>query len=186
MFFPQAIPEVILVKPKRHEDARGYFAETFHAERFAAGGVAGPFVQDNCSLSRQQGVIRGLHFQIPPAPQAKLVRCARGAILDVAVDIRAGSPTYGRHVAAELTADNGWQLYVPVGFAHGFATLTPDAEAHYKVSGYYAPDCDRGVAFDDPALAIAWPVDRSSAVLSDKDRALPRLADLPSFFRYGA
>ena len=114
------------------------------------------------------------------------MRCTRGAILDVAVDIRAGSPTFGKHVAAELTADNGWQLYVPVGFAHGFATLVPDTEVQYKVTGYYAPECDRGLAFDDPALGIDWPVGRDKAVLSDKDRAQPLLADLPEHFRYGA
>ncbi|MEQ8934408.1 MAG: dTDP-4-dehydrorhamnose 3,5-epimerase [Amphiplicatus sp.] len=186
MFFPQSIPEVILIKPKRFGDERGFFSETFHDARFEENGVHGPFVQDNHSLSRQKGVVRGLHFQIPPTPQAKLVRCTRGAILDVAVDIRAGSPTFGKHVAAELTADNGWQLYVPVGFAHGFATLVPDTEVQYKVTGYYAPDCDRGLAFDDPALGIDWPVGRGDAVLSDKDRAQPLLAGLPEHFRYGA
>lgn len=185
MFFPQSIPEVVLVKPKRHGDDRGFFVEAFHAERFEQNGVHGPFVQDNHSLSRQKGVVRGLHFQIPPTPQAKLVRCTRGAILDVAVDIRAGSPTYGEHVAVELTAENGWQLYVPVGFAHGFATLVPDTEVQYKVTGYYAPDCDRGIAFDDPALGIDWPVDRASAILSEKDRTLPPLSASPPQFRYG-
>lgn len=184
MFFPQDIPEVILVKPKRHEDERGYFVETFHDARFAAGGVVGPWVQDNCSLSRARGVVRGLHFQAPPSPQAKLVRCSKGAILDVAVDIRAGSPTYGRHVAVELTAENGWQLYVPVGFAHGFSTLAPDTEVQYKVSGFYAPDCDRGIAHDDPALGIDWRTAPEARVLSDKDRKLPLLSAAPPSFRY--
>lgn len=184
MFEPQAIPDVILVTPKRYEDARGYFEETFHAARYEQAGIAGPFVQDNHSLSRQRGVIRGLHFQIPPQPQAKLVRCTRGAILDVAVDIRVGSPTFGKHVAAELSAANGRQLFVPVGFAHGFCTLEPDTEVQYKVTGYYAPDCDRGLAFDDPALGVDWPVASDAAILSEKDRGWPRLDALPAYFRY--
>lgn len=182
MFYPQAIADVVLVKPKRHEDARGFFAETFHDSRFGDGGVKGPFVQDNHSLSRAAGVVRGLHFQAAPSPQAKLVRCTRGAIVDVAVDIRRGSPTFGKHVAVELTAENGWQLYVPVGFAHGFSTLVPDTEVQYKVTGYYAPDCDRGVAHDDPALGIDWRTPRETRILSDKDRTLPRLSELPAYF----
>lgn len=184
MFFPQDIPEVILVKPKRFEDSRGFFVETFHDRRFAEGGVAGPFVQDNHSLSRTPGVVRGLHFQIAPTPQAKLVRCTRGAILDVAVDIRRGSPTYGRHVAVELTAENGWQLFVPVGFAHGFSTLAPDTEVQYKVTGHYAPECDRGIAHDDPALGIDWRMPAGNRILSDKDLKLPHLANSPTYFNY--
>ena len=182
MFFPQSIPDVILVKPKRHEDARGFFVETFHDARFAEAGVRGPWVQDNHSLSRAAGVVRGLHFQSMPTPQAKLVRCTRGAILDVAVDIRKGSPTFGKHVAAELTAENGCLLYVPVGFAHGFSTLAPDTEVQYKVTGYYAPDCDRGIAHDDPALGIDWRVAPAARILSDKDKALPKLAEAPVYF----
>lgn len=185
MFFPQSISDVILIKPERFEDERGFFSETFHAARFEEAGVKGPFVQDNHSLSRAKGVVRGLHFQTPPTPQAKLVRCVRGAIVDVAVDIRAGSPTFGKHVAVELSADNGCQLFVPVGFAHGFSTLIPDTEVQYKVTGFYAPDCDRGIAFDDPALGIDWRTRQEDAVLSDKDRKLPRLADSPEYFRYG-
>lgn len=184
MFIPQSIPEIVLVKPKRFSDARGFFEETFHEARYAENGVVGPFVQDNHSLSQQKGVIRGLHFQIPPHPQGKLVRCTRGAILDVAVDIRTGSPTYGRHVAVELSAENGWQLFVPQGFAHGFCTLVPDCEVDYKVTGYYAPDCDKGLAFDDPGLAIGWPVGAAAAILSDKDRKHPSLAGLPAYFHY--
>lgn len=184
MFLPQAIPEVILVEPKRFVDHRGFFEETFHSGRFAAAGIAGPFVQDNHSLSRERYVIRGLHFQIPPVAQAKLVRCTHGAILDVAVDIRRGSPTYGRHVAVELSAANGRQLFVPVGFAHGFCTLEPDSEVQYKVTDYYAPDCDRGIAHDDPALAIAWPAPPGAAVLSDRDRKHPRLAEMTETFEY--
>lgn len=184
-FTPQAIPDVILIKPKRFEDARGFFIETFHSERFEKAGVRGPFVQDNHSLSRAKGVIRGLHFQTMPTPQGKLVRCTRGAILDVAVDIRTGSPTFGKHVAVELTAENGWQVYVPVGFAHGFSTLVPDTEVQYKVTGPYAPECDAGMAHDDPALGIDWRVAPGDAILSDKDKKLGRFAALPAYFRYG-
>jgi dTDP-4-dehydrorhamnose 3,5-epimerase len=184
MFEPQRIPDVILVTPRRFGDERGFFMETFAAERYAEAGIKGPFVQDNHSLSRPKGTLRGLHFQKPPVPQGKLVRCTAGVILDVAVDIRKGSPTYGRHVAAELSAENGQQLWVPEGFAHGFCTLTEDAEVQYKVTGPYAPDCDAGIAFDDPDLAIDWPVTRETAVLSDKDKALPRLADLGDVFSY--
>ncbi len=185
MFFPQSIPDVVLIEPKRFGDDRGYFVETYHQSRFDAAGVKGPFVQDNHSLSRAAGVVRGLHFQTLPKPQGKLVRCTRGAILDVAVDMRAGSPTFGKHVAAELSAENGRQLWVPVGFAHGFSTLVPDTEVQYKVTGFYAPECDSGIAFDDPALGIDWRLPPSGAILSDKDRKLPRLADAPVFFRYG-
>lgn len=184
MFFPQSIPDVILIKPKRFEDHRGYFVETFHENRFVAGGVAGPFVQDNHSLSKENGVIRALHFQCPPTPQAKLVRCNRGAIFDVAVDIRVGSPTFGKYVGVELSAANGWQLFVPVGFAHGLCTLEPDTEVQYKVTGYYSPECDKGLAFDDPDLGIAWPLNPAPAILSDKDRKHPRLKDLPAYFEY--
>lgn len=182
MFYPQAIPDVILVQPKRFGDHRGFFEETFHEARYADAGITGPFVQDNHSLSREKGVLRGLHFQVPPTPQGKLVRCLSGAILDVAVDIRKGSPTFGQHVSAELTAENGHQLWVPVGFAHGFVTLQPDTAVAYKVTGYYAPDCDKGLAWDDPALAIDWPVGPDEVILSDKDRAHPRLGDLPDYF----
>lgn len=185
VFFPQAIPDVILIKPKRFGDDRGYFVETYHQKRFDDAGVKGPFVQDNHSLSRAKGVVRGLHFQTLPTPQAKLVRCTQGAILDVAVDIRTGSPTYGKHVAVELSAENGWQLFVPVGFAHGFSTLVPDTEVQYKVTGFYAPECDRGIAHDDPALGIDWRVPAGAAILSEKDAKLSRLADAPAYFRYG-
>lgn len=179
------IPEVLLVGPKRFGDQRGFFSETWSQRAFAeATGVSDDFVQDNHSLSGQAGVLRGLHFQSPPHGQGKLVRVSRGSILDVAVDIRAGSPTFGRHVARKLSAENWQQLWVPAGFAHGFCTLEPDTEVQYKVTAYYAPDHDHGLAFDDPALAIAWPVHADQAILSDKDRKHPRLADLPPYFTY--
>ena len=174
--FPIAGP--LLVEARRFGDARGYFSETFSARDFAALGIHDDFVQDNQSLSATPGTVRGLHFQTAPHAQAKLVRVLRGRILDVAVDMRAGSPTYGRHVAAELSAANGLMLYVPVGFAHGFVTREPDTEIAYKVTGYYAPACDGGIAWNDPALGIDWGVTAETATLSDKDRRLPTLAAL--------
>lgn len=184
VFESLAIPDVILVTPKRHGDARGWFVESYRADVYTGGGVMAAFVQDNHSLSAEVGVIRGLHFQRPPHAQAKLVRCTRGRLLDVAVDIRVGSPWYGQHVSVELSAANGKQLYVPTGFAHGFCTLDPDTELQYKVSDYYSPECDGGVMFDDPALQISWPVTAATAVISDKDRRLPKLADLAPQFIY--
>ncbi|MGY3494952.1 dTDP-4-dehydrorhamnose 3,5-epimerase [Bradyrhizobium sp. USDA 4502] len=178
------IPEVLLVTPIKHGDERGFFSETFRADVLAARGVRESFVQDNHVRSTQRGVLRGLHFQTPPHAQGKLVRCMRGAILDVAVDIRAGSPTYGRHVAAELSAANWRQLWVPPGFAHGYVTLESDCEVAYKTTDYYAPDCDRGVAWDDPALAIDWRITPADAVLSEKDRKQPRLQDMQPVFQY--
>lgn len=172
----------LLVSARRFGDARGYFSETYSRRDFAALGIPEELVQDNQSLSLPAGTIRGLHFQAPPRAQSKLVRVLRGRILDVAVDIRHGSPTYGRHVAVELSAENGLMLYIPVGFAHGFCTLVPDTEVAYKVSDTYAPDCDRGLAWDDPALGIDWGVAPGSAVLSDKDRRHPRLAELGRVF----
>lgn len=184
MFFPQSIPEVILVKPPRIADARGYFSETYRESAYRAHGIHGPFLQDNHSLSKAPFVLRGLHFQIGAAAQAKLVRCTRGAIFDVAVDIRKGSPTFGAHVTAELTEENGHQLYIPTGFAHGFCTLTPGCEVQYKVTAYYDRDADRGLAWDDPAIGIAWPLEGHPPVLSDKDAAHPRLSELPDYFQY--
>jgi len=182
---PCTIPDVLLLSPAKFGDNRGFFSETWNRRTFEqATGIDADFVQDNHSLSAEVGVIRGLHFQSPPHAQGKLLRVSRGAILDVAVDIRAGSPTYGQHVAAELSAENWRQLWVPAGFAHGFCTLEPDTEVQYKVTDYYAPDHDFGLAFDDPALRIDWPVDPAAAVLSDKDRKHPRLADLPAYFEY--
>jgi dTDP-4-dehydrorhamnose 3,5-epimerase len=183
---PTAIPEVKEVRPVRHGDARGFFSEIFRDDVLRQHGIEMAFVQENHSLSVDRGVIRGLHFQIPPMAQAKLVRAAAGAILDVAVDIRTGSPTYGRHVAVVLSAAEGNQLFVPEGFAHGFCTLEPNTEVIYKVNRYYSPEHDRGMRWNDPALGIAWPVGEGEAVLSDKDRRQPLLAELPALFMYGA
>ncbi len=179
---PAAIPDVKIVTPKRFGDDRGFFCETYNRQRFAQAGIAIEFVQDNHSLSVSAGTVRGLHFQNAPFAQAKLVRVVRGRILDVAVDLRRSSPTYGQHVAVELSADQGCQMFIPVGFAHGFCTLEPDTEIAYKVSAYFSAAHDCGLAFDDPALGIDWPVDPAWAVLSDKDRRQPRLADLPVYF----
>ncbi|NRA31200.1 MAG: dTDP-4-dehydrorhamnose 3,5-epimerase [Parvularculaceae bacterium] len=184
MFTRLKIDDVILVEPKRFGDHRGFFSETFHAQRYEEAGIPGPFVQDNHSLSREVGVLRGLHFQTDPSAQGKLVRCTAGSILDVAVDIRHGSPTFGQWVSAELTADNGHQLWVPVGFAHGFVTLEPDTEVQYKVTGYYDPNADAGLAWDDPAIAVDWGLGGRQPVLSDKDTKHPVLAELPEYFTY--
>jgi dTDP-4-dehydrorhamnose 3,5-epimerase len=175
------IDGLVMVKPRRFGDDRGWFTETWNEEKHVAAGIPGPFVQDNQSLSRVQGTVRGLHFQLAPAAQGKLVRVIRGRILDVAVDLREGSPTYGRHVAVELDAEEGWQLWVPVGFAHGFCTLVPDTEIAYKVTAPYSPAYDRGLLWNDPALGIPWP-DFAGAVLSDKDGKQPALADLGVVF----
>ncbi len=181
-FERQAIPDVVLVTPKRFGDARGYFSETFRASLFEEEGVTGPFVQDKHAYSADAGVLRGLHFQKPPMAQAKLVRCTRGAILDVAVDIRKSSPTYGRHVTAELTAETGAQLYVPVGFAHGYLTLTPNCEVEYKVTAYYAPETEGGLAWDDKDIGIDWPLPDGAPALSQKDTVLPGLAGFDTPF----
>lgn len=176
------IPDVVIVKPKRFGDDRGFFSEVYSRRDFAEFGLNLEFVQDNHSRSAAAGTIRGLHFQVPPFAQDKLVRVTRGAILDVAVDIRRSSPTYGQHVAIELSAENWRQLLVPIGFAHGFCTLMPDTEVLYKVSNYYSAAHDCGLAWDDPALRIAWPVKTSAAILSEKDRRHPRLAELIAAF----
>lgn len=180
-----SIPDVILLMPNKFEDGRGFFSETYNAWEFRQAGIEGEFVQDNQSLSRQKGVVRGLHFQTPPHAQGKLVRVTRGSILDIAVDIRRGSPTFGRHVAVELTAENWRQLWVPEGFAHAFCTLEENTEVVYKVTDYYAPQCDAGIRWNDPQLGIAWPVSTENAVLSNKDEQLPYFADLPEYFTYG-
>ena len=173
-----AIPDVTLVVPDRFGDDRGYFSETYSRKAFAEGGIGDEFVQDNHSLSAEPGTVRGLHYQTAPFAQGKLVRVVRGAILDVAVDLRVGSPTFGAHVAARLSAANGHQLFVPVGFGHGFCTLEPDTEVVYKVTAYYSRAHDRGIRWDDPALGIAWPVEAGKAVLSAKDSAMPLLAEV--------
>lgn len=179
-----AIADVVLVQPVRHGDDRGYFCETYKKPQFDAFGLDITFVQDNESLSREVGVVRGLHFQTPPMVQAKLVRAVRGAIFDVAVDIRKGSPSYGRWVAATLTAEKGEQLLVPHGFAHGFCTLEPDTIVAYKVDAPYSPPHDAGIRWDDPDLAIDWPLAAGAAILSGKDRAAPLLRDYASPFTF--
>ena len=181
-----AIPAVKRLSPRRFADARGFFAETWNAARMAAAGLAVDFVQDNHSYSAAVGTVRGLHYQRPPHAQGKLVRVARGRIRDVAVDVRRGSPTYGRWVAEELSAENGAQLWVPRGFLHGFVTLEPDTEVLYKVDDYYAAECDGAVRFDDPVLAIDWGIDPAEAVLSAKDAAAPFFKDFASPFVYEA
>lgn len=181
MIEPQAIPDILLVKPKRYTDARGWFSEAFKLETANAAGMPA-FIQDNESFSPEINVVRGLHFQTPPFAQAKLLRCVTGAILDVAVDIRKGSPTFGRHVAVELSAENGAQLFVPAGFAHGYCTLRAGTLVQYKVSNRYSPEHERGLLWNDPALAIAWPVAADHAVIADRDRSFPALAALPAYF----
>ena len=176
------IPGVKLITPRRFPDSRGFFSETWHAQRYVESGIPGPFVQDNHSLSVAAGTVRGLHAQIGPNAQGKLIRVVRGAIWDVAIDIRHGSSTYGRHVAAELSAENWRQLWIPVGFLHGFVTLQPETEVSYKVTAPYDREAERGVIWNDPDLVIPWPI-RDEALLSDKDRLLPRLADCPVWFR---
>ena len=180
------IGDVVLVRPRKHGDARGYFVETFNARRFRDLVADVSFVQDNEAFSGAAGTVRGLHFQRPPSAQGKLVRAARGAIFDVAVDMRHGSPSFGRHVSAVLSAETGDQLWVPAGFAHGYCTLEPDSVIAYKVTDFYSAAEDGGIAWDDPALGIAWPVAPGEAVLSDKDRHQPLLADLPPAFGYAA
>jgi dTDP-4-dehydrorhamnose 3,5-epimerase len=179
-----AIPEVKLIQPKKFGDHRGFFSEVYKKAEMAEAGVDLDFVQDNHSHSQAVGVLRGLHFQTPPDAQDKLLRVVRGRIFDVAVDIRAGSPTYGKWVGAEISAENWTQILVPVGFAHGFVTLEPDTEVIYKVTGRYAPESDRGLAWDDPALGIDWPLAGVEPTLSDKDTKHPLLADLPVYFTY--
>jgi dTDP-4-dehydrorhamnose 3,5-epimerase len=175
---------VLRLTPDRFGDSRGFFSESWNKRRMADAGIDLDFVQDNHSLSSKFGTVRGLHYQTPPHAQAKLVRCGRGALLDVAVDIRAGSPTFGHWVSAELTVENGCQLLVPEGFAHGFVTLQPNTEIIYKCTDYYAPDCDRAIAHDDPALGIEWGVEPTQRTLSGKDTAAPNLANLETVFTW--
>lgn len=180
---PTRLPDVLLIEPRRFGDRRGFFSETYNRKVLADLGVECEFIQDNHSLSGPVGVLRGLHFQVPPKAQDKLVRCVRGAILDVAVDIRHDSPTFGQWASAELSAENWRQIFVPKGFAHGFVTLAADTEVMYKVSDYYSPEHERGIRFDDPELAIDWQIDPATLTLSDRDRQHGPLADLPTLFR---
>ena len=175
-FTPQVIPEVILVEARAFPDERGFFMETFKQSEFARGGIRRNFVQDNFSFSRK-GIVRGLHYQLNPAAQGKLVACLQGEIYDVAVDIRRGSPTYGKWVGVVLSAENRRMLWVPEGFAHGFQALSEGTMVWYKVTSEYSPAAERGIRWDDPALSIDWPL-RDEALLSPKDRVLPTLAEL--------
>lgn len=179
---PTEIPDVKLISPKKFGDHRGFFSEVFNQSALAEAGINHQWVQDNHSLSVQPGVVRALHYQLPPMAQAKLVRVIRGRIWDVAVDIRRSSPTFGKHVAHELSAENWRQMYVPVGFAHGFVTLEPNTEVVYKVSSYYSPTHERGIIWSDPALGIKWNVSPEEATLSDRDTKHPTLANAKDLF----
>jgi dTDP-4-dehydrorhamnose 3,5-epimerase len=176
------IPDVMLITPPRFGDDRGHFSETYSAPKLADAGLALGFVQDNQSFSRVKGVLRGLHCQVAPYVQGKLVRVLRGSIWDVAVDARPSSPTFGQYAAATLSAENGSQLWVPPGFLHGFCTLEPETEVFYKVTGLYDKASERGVIWDDPTLALPWPVEPSEVVLSEKDRILPRWEEAATWF----
>lgn len=177
-----ALPGVIILTPARHGDDRGFFSESWNHKRMAGAGLDYAFVQDNHSLSEAEGTVRGLHYQSPPHAQAKLVRCGQGALFDVAVDIRHGSPTYGQWIGVELTAQNGKQLLIPAGFLHGFSTRAPDTEIIYKCTDYYAPECDGAVRYDDPAIGIDWGLGDTPPLLSSKDAAAPSLSDIGTPF----
>ncbi|MBV1835304.1 dTDP-4-dehydrorhamnose 3,5-epimerase [Novacetimonas pomaceti] len=176
------IPDVILITPPRFRDSRGFFSETYNVERMKEAGINLPFVQDNQSLSRQKGVVRGLHCQVAPYVQGKLVRCMKGAIWDVAVDARIGSPTYGKWVAAELSEENWSQLWIPPGFLHGFMTLTENVEVQYKCTGLYDKASERGVIWNCPYLNITWPGDPANVILSDKDQVAPHFNEAKDWF----
>lgn len=175
---------VIEIIPDRFGDDRGFFSEVWNERVWQDAGIGVKFVQDNHSVSEKAGVLRGLHFQTPPAGQAKLVRVIKGAVLDVAVDIRKGSPSYGKWVAVEISARKWNQLFVPEGFAHGFLTLEPDTHFLYKVSGFYSKPNDRSIRFDDPAIGIKWPANSANLILSDKDKTAPFLAEVDTGFTY--
>lgn len=180
----EALDGVKLIRARRFEDDRGFFSETWNARAFAAIGIDTAFIQDNHSRSVRTGTVRGLHYQAPPFAQAKLVRVSQGRVMDVAVDARAGSPTYGQHFKAELSAENGLQLFVPAGFLHGFMTLEDDCHVQYKVDNYYDKASDGAVRFDDPALAIDWGLPADRAVLSQKDADAPGWSEFASPFTY--
>jgi dTDP-4-dehydrorhamnose 3,5-epimerase len=177
-----AIPDVLLLTPRRFGDSRGFFSETFKANVMREAGIGHDFVQDNHSHSQARGTLRGLHCQIAPAVQGKLVRVVRGAIWDVAIDARHGSPSFGKHVAAELSAANWQQLWIPPGFLHAFLTLEPDSEVVYKTTDYYNKDSERGIIYNDPDLAIEWPIPDEEIILSDKDQVLPRWSEMGDWF----
>lgn len=180
-FHPQAVPDLILIEPRAVPDARGFFLETYKASTYRAGGIPQTFVQDNHSRS-VRGTLRGLHFQAPPNAQGKLVSVTRGEILDVAVDLRRGSPTFSRWVAVRLSDENHRQLYLPVGFAHGFLVLSEEADLTYKVTSEYVPESDRGILWNDPDLGIAWGI--RDPLLSERDQNLPRFAEADIPFEY--
>lgn len=180
------LPDVLILDMKRHVDQRGNFWETFNQKTFETLGLNLTFVQDNQCFSREAGTVRGLHFQIEPFAQAKLIRVLQGTILDVIVDLRFGSPAYGKHVAISLDAKNSHQILVPAGFAHGYCTLAPDTEVFYKVTNYYSPEHDKGLLWNDPKLGVSWPLIEKNAVLSDKDKKQPHLDELPPYFRFEA
>jgi dTDP-4-dehydrorhamnose 3,5-epimerase len=183
---PMAIPEVRLITPARHGDERGWFSETFRQSALdEAGFTGGSFVQDNHVRSTKRGILRGLHFQRPPHDQDKLLRCVRGAIFDVAVDIRKGSPTFGQWVGVELSADNARQLLVPKGFAHAYCTLSEECEVLYKVTDYYAPHAEGALRWNDPAMGIDWPIPVTEVSTNNRDAAAPLLVDLETPFVYG-
>jgi dTDP-4-dehydrorhamnose 3,5-epimerase len=182
--FATTLPEILIAVPERIGDQRGFFSEVWNARDFSAAGIDAVFVQDNHVLSPVKGTLRGLHYQIPPAAQGKLVRVSRGSIFDVVVDIRRGSPNFGRHVHAILTADNWRQVWVPPGFAHGYCTLEDDTEVLYKVTEYYSPEHDRGIRWNEPALMIEWPVPPEAVIVSERDRKLPPLAGQSDLFDY--
>ena len=179
---PTEIPDVKVLIPRRYKDARGYFAETYNRKALREAGVESEFVQDNQSMSAEIGVVRGLHYQIAPMAQVKLVRVLHGAILDVALDIRRGSPTFGRHVTVRIDAEEGKQVLIPIGFAHGFTTLESNTEVFYKVSSYYSPAHERGIRWNDADLGIDWGVAETAAILSERDRVHPMFKDAADLF----
>lgn len=176
------MPEVRIIRPQKHGDHRGFFSETYNKKALAEAGIDLDFVQDNHSMSVEKGVVRGLHYQIPPFAQDKMLRVIRGAVFDAAVDLRRQSRTFGKHVGVILSAEEWNQILVPKGFAHGFCTLEPNTEVIYKVTDYYSPANERGVLWNDPDLGIPWPISSSAAVLSDKDKRLPRFSEVRDFF----
>jgi dTDP-4-dehydrorhamnose 3,5-epimerase len=181
---PTKLTDVLVLKPRRFADIRGYFVETYNEQLFQRAGIIVNFVQDNQSFSVSRGTVRGLHFQLPPAEQAKLVRVLRGSIFDVVIDLRLESPTYGQWITEKMSAEDGEQIFVPRGFAHGFCTLEPNTEVAYKVDNYYAPASESGLIWSDSSLNIPWPVEFNQAILSEKDRNLAEFADFVSPFRY--
>ena len=182
MFEDLIISGLKLIKPKKHQDNRGFFCETHNASTWEQAGLKYNFVQDNHSLSSDPGTLRGLHFQVGQFAQDKLVRVLRGSILDVAVDLRRSSPTFRKYVAVELSYENWRQLFIPIGFAHGFLTLEPNTEVLYKVTNFYSPAYDRGIAWNDPSISINWPIDKNEIKLSEKDKRLPKLTEVEELF----